>query len=117
MDLKKKPNNKEIPIFICLVIIVIISAFFLPKSITGLDLTIDLSQNKVINPDIYEYEFPEWVKGIAGFWSEGMVDDKTYFTSLQWLIDHGYITISKQTRQTHEYGNTTISCTCDMEER
>jgi len=42
-----------------------------------------LADNKVINPDIYEYEFPEWVKGIAGFWAEGMVDDKTYLASPQ----------------------------------
>jgi len=82
----------------------------------GFDLE-SLAENKVINPDKYEHKIPPWVKGISGFWAQDLVDDNTYFTSLQYLIDHGYITISKQTKQIHDYGNTTISCTCDMEER
>ena len=82
----------------------------------GFDLE-SLAENKVINPDKYEHSIPEWVKGIAGFWAQDMVNDDQYFTSLQYLIDHGYLKISNQTTTIHEYNQTTITCTCDMEER
>jgi len=86
--------------------------------ITYEDILVEsFSENKVINPDKYEYSIPNWTKGIAGFWAQEMVSDDQYFATLQWAIDHGYLKISNQTTTIHEYNQTTITCTCDMEER
>ena len=36
---------------------------------------------------------PEWVKANAGWWAEDMITDEEFSYSLQWLFDHGYVTI------------------------
>lgn len=40
---------------------------------------------------------PEWVKDVAGFWSEGLIDDDTYTGTLQYLIEQGIITVEQDT--------------------
>ena len=36
---------------------------------------------------------PDWVKDVAGFWAEGLIDDATYTSSIQYLIQQGIITM------------------------
>ncbi len=41
------------------------------------------------------YEIPSWVKGIAGFWSEGKISDSEFGEGLTFLINSGIIDIPK----------------------
>lgn len=34
---------------------------------------------------------PDWIKNLAGWWAGGLVSDAEYVSSLQWLVDAGYI--------------------------
>ena len=37
---------------------------------------------------------PEWIKGIAGWWAAGQIDDNTFVSGIQWLITNGIMKIS-----------------------
>jgi len=50
---------------------------------------------RITTPDRQNYKIPEWVKANAGWWSEGLISDTEFSYSLQWLFDHGYVTIEK----------------------
>lgn len=34
---------------------------------------------------------PDWIRNVADWWSDGLVSTDQYVTSLQWLIENGYI--------------------------
>ena len=40
-----------------------------------------------------EIVIPDWVKFNAGWWDDGLIDDRNYVTGLQWLISNGVMTI------------------------
>ena len=42
-----------------------------------------------------QYEIPSWVKGVAGFWSEGKISDADFGEGLAFLIDNEIIKIPK----------------------
>lgn len=50
---------------------------------------------RITNPDRQNYKVPEWVKANAIWWGEGLISDEEFSYSLQWLFDHGFITIDK----------------------
>ena len=34
---------------------------------------------------------PEWIKGNAGYWANGDIDDKTFLNGIKFLIENGII--------------------------
>lgn len=38
-------------------------------------------------------DIPHWVRDVAGFWSEGIIDDDTYLNTIAWLVDNGFIVL------------------------
>lgn len=41
------------------------------------------------------YEIPSWVKGMAGFWSEGKISDSEFGEGLTYLIDNNIVQVPK----------------------
>ena len=96
MNFKLEPKHKSAIFYTCIIAIAGIGISLMVNNSSV--ITSSLAQSKVINPDEYEYNIPAWVKDVAGFWAQDLVDNHTYFTSLQWLIDHDYISIKKLER-------------------
>ena len=42
-----------------------------------------------------KYDIPAWVKGVAGFWSEGKITDDEFGDGLSFLINNNIITVPK----------------------
>ena len=40
-----------------------------------------------------DYTIPSWIKNNAGWWADGLIDDRNFVTGLQWLITNGVIGI------------------------
>ena len=40
-----------------------------------------------------QQDIPEWIKTTAGWWAQGEVDDSSFISSIQWLINEGHITL------------------------
>ena len=38
-------------------------------------------------------EVPAWIKNAAGWWSEGQIDDITYISGIQYLVQKGIIVV------------------------
>ena len=38
------------------------------------------------------YDIPDWLETLAGMWFSGGIDDDTFGTALDWLIDNGILT-------------------------
>jgi len=51
------------------------------KSVTGQSIT---------EP---EASIPSWIKNNAGWWSDGMIDDSSFVSGIQWLISYGIVNV------------------------
>ncbi|MBA4462055.1 MAG: peptidase, partial [Nitrosopumilaceae archaeon] len=40
-------------------------------------------------------QVPEWVKNTAGWWSEGLIEDKDFLKGIEYLLNEEIIKISK----------------------
>jgi hypothetical protein len=40
-----------------------------------------------------ETSIPSWIKNNAGWWSDGMIDDSSFVSGIQWLISNGVMNI------------------------
>ena len=38
------------------------------------------------------YDIPDWIENLAGLWFSGSIDDDTFGTALDWLIDNAILT-------------------------
>ena len=45
-------------------------------------------------------DVPNWVRDVAGLWSEGGIDDDTYLNTITWLIDNGFIVLPAEDTHT-----------------
>jgi hypothetical protein len=93
-------NEKiQVALFISGVTILLVFAVIgMIDSIPRVSAYIDnFSENKLVKPVQYDYTIPSWIKGIAGFWSKGLLKDSEYFNTLQYLLDHGVIKIHEKT--------------------
>jgi len=34
---------------------------------------------------------PDWIKNNAGWWADGLIDDGSFVSGIQWLISNGII--------------------------
>ena len=41
---------------------------------------------------------PTWVKNNAGWWADGQIDDDSFISGIQYLIEEGIISVSSTTR-------------------
>ena len=41
---------------------------------------------------------PTWVKNNAGWWADGQIDDKSFVTGIQWMIENNIIQVPSTTR-------------------
>ena len=40
-----------------------------------------------------EAVIPDWIKNNAGWWADGLIDDGSFVSGIQWLISNGIIKI------------------------
>ena len=45
-------------------------------------------------PPVTEQKIPEWIKGNAGWWAEGAIDDDSFVQGIQFLIKEGIMSIT-----------------------
>ncbi len=46
-------------------------------------------------PDVSAQEatIPDWIKNNAGWWSDGLIDDNSFVSGIQWLISTGIVNV------------------------
>lgn len=54
----------------------------------------NFEENKVLNPDRSNYEFPEWVKNNAYWWSEGHITDTEWSYAVEYMVEKGLVKIT-----------------------
>ena len=47
----------------------------------------------VSNASAQEATIPDWIKNNAGWWADGLIDDNSFVSGIQWLITNGIMTI------------------------
>jgi hypothetical protein len=79
-------------------------------------LDIDLQSKKPVSGSLEtliptqtepEISIPSWIKNNAGWWADGLIDDASFVSGIQWLISNGVITIPP-TEQATESGASII---------
>ena len=45
----------------------------------------------VPNASAQESTIPDWIKNNAGWWADGLIDDNSFVSGIQWLISNGII--------------------------
>jgi len=58
-------------------------------------------------PELYEPEtsIPSWIKNNAGWWADGMIDDTSFVSGIQWLISNDVMSIPSTEQGTGTGGN------------
>lgn len=54
-------------------------------------------------------DIPSWVKDIAGFWSQDLIDDDSFIGAIQYLIEQKFITLSAVQAQIQEAAETIVA--------
>ena len=87
-----------------------------PEKFGYVILDIDLQSKKPVSgsletliptPTEPEISIPSWIKNNAGWWADGLIDDASFVSGIQWLISNGVITIPP-TEQATESGASII---------
>ena len=47
-------------------------------------------------PNAFAENVPEWVKNTAGWWADGLIDDNSFVSGIQWLISNGIIILESE---------------------
>jgi len=57
---------------------------------------VDLQSKKLTSGQVTEPEvsIPGWIKNSAGWWADGMIDDGSFVSGIQWLISNGVMNIT-----------------------
>ena len=40
-----------------------------------------------------EVSIPDWIKNNAGWWADGLIDDTSFVSGIQWLISNGIVSV------------------------
>ena len=48
-----------------------------------------------------EPSIPSWIKNNAGWWAQGLIDDGSFVTGIQWLISNGVMSIPSTEQATN----------------
>ena len=66
----------------------------LPKTILLVFFGIFLiSMVFIDNASAQEVAMPDWIKNNAGWWADGLIDDGSFVSGIQWLISNDVMTI------------------------
>ena len=49
-----------------------------------------------------EASIPDWIKNNAGWWSDGLIDDASFVSGIQWLISNGIVSVPPTEQGTAE---------------
>ena len=52
-----------------------------------------------------DYNIPTWIKNNAGWWANGLIDDNSFVSSIQWLISNDIMIIPPTEQGTGDGGN------------
>jgi len=50
----------------------------------------------VPNVSAQEVTIPDWIKNNAGWWADGLIDDNSFVSGIQWLISNGIIMLESE---------------------
>ena len=53
-----------------------------------------------------EYIVPGWIKNNAGWWADGLIDDSSFVSGIQWLISNNVMTIPSTEQTAGNQSNT-----------
>jgi len=58
-------------------------------------------------PDVSAQEatIPDWIKNNAGWWADGLIDDSSFVSGIQWLISNGIMVIPQTEQGIGDEGN------------
>ena len=73
----------------------IVLLFLFTGSVSVIIINSDFESNEVLNPKRSTFEFPEWVKNNAYWWSQGHIQDNEFSYTMEYLIDHDVIKLKK----------------------
>ena len=59
----------------------------------------------VPNVSAQEATIPDWIKNNAGWWADGLIDDNSFVSGIQWLITNGIMTIPPTEQGVDDGGN------------
>ncbi len=59
----------------------------------------------VPNISAQEAAIPDWIKNNAGWWADGLIDDSSFVSGLQWLISNGIVIIPPTEQGVGDGGN------------
>jgi len=59
----------------------------------------------VPNASAQEAIIPDWIKNNAGWWADGLIDDSSFVSGIQWLITNGIMTIPSTEQGVDDGGN------------
>ena len=59
----------------------------------------------VPNVSAQEVTIPDWIKNNAGWWADGLIDDNSFVSGIQWLISNGIMIISPTEQGANDGGN------------
>ena len=59
------------------------------KAITTLSLLVAV----VAMPYAFAAEVPDWIKNNAGWWADGIIDDSSFVSGIEWLVSNGIIEV------------------------
>ena len=59
----------------------------------GAMYVVTIMDGSIYRIELAENVIPIWIKNNAGWWADGLIDDRAFVTGLQWLIKNGIITI------------------------
>ena len=60
----------------------------------------------VPNVSAQEATIPDWIKNNAGWWADGLIDDNSFVSGIQWLITNGIMTIPSTEQEVDGGGDT-----------
>jgi hypothetical protein len=57
---------------------------------------VDLQSKKLTSGQVItepEASIPDWIKNNAGWWADGLIDDSSFVSGIQWLISNGIVSV------------------------
>ena len=79
---------------------------FQPIPLETATFTINVGESITPSPTpTPETSIPGWIKNNAGWWADGMIDDSSFISGIQWLISNGVMNIPPTEQGTGTGGN------------
>ena len=50
----------------------------------------------LVIPSAFAENVPDWVKNNAGWWADGLIDDRSFVSGIEWLVSNGIIVVEDE---------------------